>query len=106
MARFISHGRLAPDRRVTGYSAVAADLVVEVVSPNDRYSEVAEKVAQWLEFGVRMVVLVDARRRVVSVHRPGRPVRELREGAVLDGEDVVLGWQMAVSDIFAVVPEE
>ena len=46
--------------------------MVEVISPNDRYTEVDEKVVEWLEHGARLVFVVNPRRRVVVVHRPGQ----------------------------------
>jgi Uma2 family endonuclease len=42
-----------------GFSRVIPDLVVEVVSPSDRASEVAGKVATWLAAGCAVVVVVD-----------------------------------------------
>src|SRR5688572_2615564 len=48
---FVSSERAGPLGDVMGYWPVAPDLVVEVISPNDRYTEVKEKVATWLEHG-------------------------------------------------------
>lgn len=79
---------------------VVPDLVVEVISPSDLYTEVEDKVAEWLAFGVLMVVVVNPRRRTVAVHRPGQAVRVLTERDVLDGEHVVPGWQLPVRAIF------
>ena len=86
---------------VDGYFPGPPDLAVEVISPNDRYSEVAEKVEDWLAAGTRMVVVVDSRRRVAVVHLPGREPVTLTEQDTLDGGDVVPGWSMPVADIFA-----
>jgi Uma2 family endonuclease len=97
---FITHERLAPTGVPTGYFRGVPDLAVEVVSPNDRYTDVAEKIAEWLEYGVRMVVVVDPRRKAVDVHRPGQPTRTLGMDDTLDGEDVVPGWSLAVRDLF------
>jgi Uma2 family endonuclease len=49
----------------------APDLVVEVVSPSDSYSEVEEKVLVWLHAGARLVVLAGPKKRVLFVHGPG-----------------------------------
>jgi Uma2 family endonuclease len=83
-----------------GYWPGAPDLAVEVISPTDLYTEVDEKVATWLEHGTRLVFVVNPRRRTVAVHRPGRLVRMLGEGDVLNGEDIVPGWALAVGDLF------
>jgi Uma2 family endonuclease len=86
------------DRR--GYFPGAPDLAVEVISPNDLYTEVDEKVGEWLEHGCQMVLVVNPRRKTVAVHRPGQAVRILGMDDTLDGEDVVPGWTMPVRDIF------
>ena len=73
---FVSAERLAGLGRVRGYF-LGLDLAVEVISPHDLYTEVAEKVDEWLEHGTRMVVVTDPRRQTVAVHRPGQLVRIL-----------------------------
>ena len=86
---------------VDGFFPGPPDLAVEVISPNDRYTEVAEKVEDWLNAGTRMVIVVDSRRRVAAVHLPGTEPITLTEQDTLDGGDVVPGWNMPVADIFA-----
>ena len=97
---FVRRERMEEVGLVDGFWPGAPDLAVEVISPNDLYTEVAEKVEEWLKAGTRMVVVADPRRRVATVHRPGREPATLAEGEVLDGDDVVPGWRMAVDDIF------
>jgi Uma2 family endonuclease len=63
----------------------APNVTVEVVAPNDRYSEVRETVAAWLDAGTQLVVVVEARRREVVVHEPGGTARTLRASDTLDG---------------------
>lgn len=43
-----------------GYWSGVPDLVTEVVSPSDLYTEGSEKVAEWLQAGAKMVVVVNA----------------------------------------------
>ena len=86
---------------VDGFFPGPPDLAVEVISPHDRYTEVAEKVEDWLRAGTRMVIVVDPRRRVATVHLPGREPVTLTEQDTLDGGDVVPGWRMPVVEIFA-----
>ena len=73
---------------------------MEVISPNDLYTEVDEKITEWLAYGTRMVLVVDPRRRTVAVHRPGQAVRIFGVDDTLDGEDVVPGWQLSIRDLF------
>ena len=97
---FVRRERLEETGLVDGYWPGPPDLAVEVITPNDLYTEVAEKVEKWLNGGTRMVVVADPRRRVATVHRPGRESVTLAEGEVLDGDDVVPGWRLAVGDLF------
>ena len=85
-----------------GFFPGPPDLAVEVVSPNDRLTEVevANKVAEWLAAGVRMVVGVNPRNRTVQTHTPDG-ITQLTEADTLDGGDVVPGWRLPVADIFA-----
>ncbi len=98
---FVRRERVIAAGDVVGYWPGAPDLAVEVISPNDRPAEVEEKIASWLAHGARMVLAVDPRRRVVAVHRPNRAVRVLTEDDVIDGEEVVPGWQLPVRRLFA-----
>ena len=84
-AAFVCQARLDAVGAVAGYWPGAPDLVVEVVSPGDRYGEVAEKVADWLAAGTQMVVVVEPQQRTVAVHRTADAVDVLREGDVLEG---------------------
>ena len=74
---------------------------MEVISANDLYTEVDEKVAEWLEYGTVVVFVVNPRRRTVAVHRLGQPVIILGVGDVLSAEDVVPGWSLPVQRLFA-----
>ena len=97
---FVSREREEAARPVSGFFPGSPDLAVEVISPNDRYTEVAEKVEDWLAAGTRMVVVVDGRRRVAIVHFRGKEPVTLTERDTLDGGDVVPGWSMPVAEIF------
>jgi Uma2 family endonuclease len=86
--------------RVRGYPDLAPDLVVEVVSPGDKASEVREKVAEWLGAGARLVWALYPRTRSVTVHRPGDEARVLQADEILDAEPVLPGLSCRVGDLF------
>ena len=83
-----------------GYFPGAPDIAVEVISPSDSYTEVEEKVADWLNAGTLAVLVVDPRRRTIKVHRSPAEAVVLTEADVLAVEEIVPGWQMRVRDIF------
>lgn len=85
---------------VPGFAALAPDLVAEVVSPSDRAVEVAAKARAWVDAGVRLVWVVDPVNHVVtSCGTDG--VRVLADDDVLEGADVLPGFSLALSDLFA-----
>ncbi len=83
-----------------GFFPGAPDLAVEVVSPNDRASEVTEKAFDWLRAGAKMVIVLDPKTSTATVYRGLDDGRILTEGDTIDGEDVVPGWQLPLADVF------
>lgn len=99
---FLSKARM-PGSRVTGYFQGAPDLVVEVLSPSDRFSDVMEKVRDWLDGGAAQVWVVDLDARSVTIYRVGvQPVNVLHDTDTLDGGDVLPGFSVLVADLFPV----
>lgn len=82
-----------------GYAAVAPNLVVEVLSPDDRPAEVLEKIADWLNAGVELAWVVDPERREVRVHRADGSVAIRSEEDLLSGEHVLPGFTCTVRDL-------
>jgi Uma2 family endonuclease len=75
------------------------DLVVEIVSPTDSYSDIDRKVEGYLRDGVQMVWIVDPKRQRVNLVTPTRQTR-LSTKDVLKGEDVIAGFEMPIAAIF------
>jgi Uma2 family endonuclease len=97
---FIRRERVEEVGDLEGYWPGAPDLAVEVISPSDTYSEVEEKVFDWLHAGTRMVILVKPRQRAVTVYRSLTEIIMLTEHDTLEGGDVVPGWRVQVRDLF------
>ena len=89
---FVSSDRVPP-RDARGFPALAPDLVVEVLSPDDRPGEVLAKVADWLTAGTRLVWVVDPERRVARVYRADGSETVVTEEGVLEGEAVLPGFR-------------
>ena len=98
-ASFVCQERVEAVTEERGYFPGAPDFAAEVISPSDRYSDVAKKVQEWLNAGTRMVVVVNPRDRTVRVHTSDSVVT-LSEADTLDGGDVVPGWRLPIADIF------
>ncbi|MBA4179014.1 MAG: Uma2 family endonuclease [Anaerolinea sp.] len=95
---FISAAR-AP-RGDQGFLRVAPDLVVEVVSPGDKASEVRAKVDEWLHAGVRLVWVVYPEAREVHVYPAEGRASILSGDDQLTGGDVVPGFTCGVAAFF------
>ena len=79
-----------------GYWEGAPDLAVEVISPSDTYTEVDE----WLNAGCAMVWVMNPRRETVEVYRSPEDITVLRGNDILEGGDVIEGFQCYVRDLF------
>jgi len=91
--------RASPPAR--GFVPDAPDLAVEVLSPGDRPGYVREKVAEWLEAGTLAVWVVDPRERTVTVHEPDKRPAVFGEDEVLNGGDLLPGFEFAVHAVFS-----
>ncbi len=99
-AAFVRRERVEAVGEVEGYWPEAPDLAVEVVSPNDLFAEVEEKVADWLAAGTRVILVVNPRARTAVVRLSEKVARILSEEEILDGGQVVPGWTLSVADVF------
>jgi len=97
---FVSQQRLEAVGEIEGYWPGAPDVAVEVISPSDRYTDVEDKVVEWLEAGSRMVIVVNPRQRSVTVYHSRTDTVRLTEEDALDGSDVVPGWQLPIKEVF------
>ncbi len=82
------------------FLAVVPDLVLEVRSPGDLASEVADKIGRWLAAGTQIVWELNPRTKKLTVFRPNVAALELGEEATLDAEPLLPGWTLALNTIF------
>jgi Uma2 family endonuclease len=94
---FVRHERIPTTQR--GFPAMAPDLAVEVLSPDDRPSEVLAKVADWLRAGSALVWVVDPARRIARVYRADGSESLLGVGDSLDGEPVLPGFACLLAEV-------
>ncbi len=90
-----------PSGGVKGFFQGPPDIAVEVVSPNDRASEVMAKAQDWLQAGCLLVWVVDPETRTVSVYRSRSEIAVLNDADALTGGDVLPGFSVAVKEIFS-----
>lgn len=97
---FVSKTRLPLVELTDDYLEMAPDLVVEVVSSDDRH-EISDKVKDWLRTGTRLVSVIMADARSATVYRSPDDVSELSESDTLNGEDVVPGFACELRELFS-----
>lgn len=77
------------------------DLVVEIISPNDKYTDVQTKVARYLRDGVNIVWLIDPQTQTVTVHTAGSDTATIRRADdPLDGGAIIPGFAVGVGTLF------
>ncbi len=85
---------------------IAPDLAVEIVSPTDKFSLLLIKVARYLEYGTKLVLLIDPQRRVVHIYTPEQPDGAiLHDTNTLTGDPVLPGWSMPIAELLDGRPE-
>jgi Uma2 family endonuclease len=100
-AAFVRADRLPPEGIGSGWLAVAPDLVVEVLSPTETASELESKVRDYRAAGTRLIWVIDPATRTVSILGETQSRPSLTESDTLDGEDVVSGFSIPISRLFA-----
>jgi Uma2 family endonuclease len=98
---FIQQKRVERIGEIEGYWIGAPDLVVEVVSPSDSVEYVEDKVTEWIEAGTRLVWLVSPTMHTITVYHSLTEIVVLTENDTLDGGEILPGFQISVSEIFA-----
>jgi Uma2 family endonuclease len=96
---FISNERYA-QKTSPGFLDIAPDLVVEILSPNDSWIEVTQKLREYFAIGVRLVWAVNPQAHSVYAYRALTDVREFTENDDLPGDDVLPGFSVKVAQLF------
>jgi Uma2 family endonuclease len=97
---FIRRDRISATE-LKGFWSGPPDLAIEVLSPEDRASEVRAKVDEYLTRGVTVVVVIDPDRRTVTTTRRGTPPVVLQaDDDRLELDDVVSGFSCQLREIF------
>lgn len=96
---FVSTDRQA--KPVKGYLEVAPNLVVEIMSPEDRWQDVREKLADYFSIGVERVWIVEPQNRKVLIFSSPTDVEEYGQADILRGEGILSDFAIGVADLFA-----
>jgi Uma2 family endonuclease len=97
---FISDARLTGRPLPEKFFPGPPDLAVEILSPSDASVYVQQKVRDYLEAGVLLVWLLVPQSKTATVYRADGSARLLRERDSLEGEDILPGFTVRLSDLY------
>ncbi len=97
---YYSYARLPQGAVPEGILPVAPDLVVEVRSPSDTWTEMFAKVAEYLGAGVRAVIVLDAATQTASVYRGDALQQTFEASQELTVPEVLPGFTVMVQRLF------
>jgi len=90
-----------PDGPADGFLESAPDLVVEIMSPNDRWQDVRQELVEYFAIGVRWVWIVEPENQTVLVFRSTTDMQQYGLNDMLVGEGVLEGFTLTVASLFA-----
>jgi Uma2 family endonuclease len=96
---FFSRERL-PERPGRKYLSVAPDLVVEIVSPGDLWTEVRQKVEEYFGIGAGRVWVVQPEDSSVLVFSTASTSTRLAGSDILRGEGTLEGFVLSLTELF------
>ncbi len=96
---YVKQERLLP-LSPRGYSLTSPDLVLETKSPSDSLADLTEKMRKWMAFGVPLGWMLDPETLILTVFRPGREPIILGPDGVINGADVLPGFELPLTRLF------
>jgi Uma2 family endonuclease len=96
---FVRADRFDPAEAGRAYFRGAPDLAVEILSPSNRPGDIHAKVADYLAAGAKLVWIIDPVHEIVDVYRSLLSPRRLSADGVLEGEDVLPGFAVAIIEV-------
>jgi len=97
---FYSFERLPKGSFANRYLPIVPELVVEVLSPDDRWSRVHAKIAEYLNAGVSVVCVVDPKTESAHLYYPDQPARALAKSEDLTFPEILGDFRVPVSKLF------
>lgn len=97
---FVSINRIPEEGDPEGIWQIAPDLAVEVISPNDIYTKVMNKVFDYLDEGVKQVWLIYPERKLLTIYSSMTESETLTENDLLTCEELLPGFSCKVGDLF------
>jgi Uma2 family endonuclease len=97
---YYSYDRVPKGPLPAGLLDVSPELVFEVLSPSDRWSDVQVKVAEYLLVGVKVVCVVDDDTRSIHAFRSDQPMRVFKSADEFILPDVLSDFRVTIARFF------
>ena len=97
---YYSYERVPRGQLPTSYLEVVPELVFEVVSVSDRWSDILTKVAEFLNAGVSQVCVLDPTLETAQVFTQDKPARTFSAEQELTFPDLLAGFSVRVAEFF------
>jgi Uma2 family endonuclease len=81
------------------FPPIYPDFVVELRSKSDRLKPIQEKMAEYIENGVRLGWLIDPYKKQVHIYRKNGEIEILENPKKVSGEDVLEGFELDLAEI-------
>lgn len=98
-ASFVAAHRLPGGKAPVGFFEIRPDLAVEVLSPTDAQANILERLTEYFSGGTRLMWVIDPEARRATIYRSLTDVREVGADEALDGEDVIPGFRLRLSEL-------
>ncbi|MEH2282969.1 MAG: Uma2 family endonuclease [Nostoc sp.] len=100
---FVRADRLKTSKR--DFVELVPDLMVEIKSKSDRIKPLVEKIQLFLQLGSTVGILIDPDKLTLTVYRLNQEPIVLQDNDKLTLPDLLLGWELVVSEIWPPVFE-
>jgi Uma2 family endonuclease len=97
---YISYTKLPPGPSPDGILEITPELVIEVRSPSDLWTDALGKMLDYLKVGVPVVVILDPKTESASVFRSGTRQETFEKNQTLTIPDVLPGFEVSVARFF------
>lgn len=97
---YASYAKLPPGPSPEGVLEVSPELVIEVRSPSDLWTDVFAKMEDYQQIGVPVVIILDPTTETASIHRRGADQQIIEKNQTLTLPDVLPGFEVPVARFF------
>jgi Uma2 family endonuclease len=82
-------------------AAVVPTLAVEVLSESNTKAEMARKLRDYFDAGVRLVWFIEPKTETATVYTSPTKARQIDKGGTLEGGKILPGFTLSLKDVFA-----